>query len=217
LSDVDLIFFVDDDVEFLPGYFGLVRGCFRQEGVIGVGVSPLPNVRRNPSVVARLLGQDGLREGTVNRSGTNIGRFSGSGFAEWLPGCSMTYRRDAIGKVRFDERRGGYALGEDVDFGLRMHALGRLFWTSEPTIIHHQSPVNRLRRATLIRQSVRHKWTLAHDGLGNVSRHGVLLGVLGQAIFWLIRVLRWRSLEPLTYVRATLSGACDIARFGPIK
>lgn len=214
LRDKRLVYFVDDDVEFLHDYFQEVSKKFEIENVVGVGVTPLPKVETKNKLITRLLGINSPHPGTVRRHGLNVGRYSGEGFADWLPGCSMTYLVSAIGDNRFDERRRGYALGEDVDFGLKMCRHGKLFWFSDELIIHHQSPVNRQKRALTVRQSAHQRWTLANDKLGRVSKFHVMLGLVGEFIFWFLMIFRWRSLEPANYAKSVILGAWDIISKG---
>jgi GT2 family glycosyltransferase len=225
LEDIRYIFFLDDDTELLDDYFSLVKETFEATSAIGVGVTPQPYVKSRVDsfysdigeALYRLLGQASVVPGTVTRSGLNTARHEGEGPADWLPGCSMTYDLGAIGTTRFDQRRAGYGLGEDVDFGLKMSSKGLLYWTSAPQIIHHQSPANRIQSGMIIRQYVRHKWTLASDSLGKVSKSAVMLGILGQFFYWIINGIRWRKLEPFTYALATVNGLIDILKKGPLR
>ncbi len=217
LTDSRFIFFVDDDTEFLPGYFSRVAEIFLEHDVVGVGVTPLPEVVNNVQALSVFLGMNSNHPGTVRKNGLNVGRFEGEGFADWLPGCSMSFRAAAIGGIRFDERRRGYALGEDVDFGLKMRKAGSLYWFSEPLIIHHQSTVNRQKRSLSVRQRVRHKWTIADDQLGDVTKFWVSAGYIGEFIYWILMVLRWRSFEPLAYALALAQGCWDILRGGGLS
>ena len=225
LAKIRYLFFLDDDSEVLDNYFSLVKETFKATGAIGIGVTPQPYLLETEQsmyttlgqAVYRALGQASMNPGLVTRSGLNTQRYRGEGPADWLPGCSMTYHRGEIGSTRFDERRAGYGLGEDVDFGLKMSSKGLLYWTSNPQVIHHQSPANRIKSELLTRQYVRHKWTLAHDSLGKVSKSAVILGIVGQFLYWVINGIRWRKLDPFLYALATLKGLFDILKKGPLK
>jgi GT2 family glycosyltransferase len=225
LESIRYVFFLDDDTELLGEYFALVKETFEATSAIGVGVTPQPYVKNRAHTLNEVLGQSlyrflgqlSVKPGVVTRSGLNAARLYGEGPADWLPGCSMTYQLEAIGTTRFDRRRAGYGLGEDVDFGLKMSSKGLLYWTSNPQIIHHQSSANRIQSGLLIRQYVRHKWTLACDSLGKVSKSAVIIGVVGQFLFWIINGLRWRKIDPFLYALATVNGLFDILRKGPLK
>ena len=225
LSNIRYIYFLDDDSEVLDNYFSLVKETFKATGAIGVGVTPQPYVQAPVhslhsflgQALYGFLGQAAKEPGIVTRSGLNTARHHGEGPADWLPGCSMTYDLGAIGSTRFDQRRAGYGLGEDVDFGLKMSSKGLLYWTSKPQMIHHQSPANRIKSGQLIRQYVRHKWTLACDSLGKVSKSAVILGIVGQFFFWIINGIRWRKQDPFLYALATVNGLLDILKKGPLK
>lgn len=225
LANVRYIFFLDDDTELLGEYFSRVIETFESTCAIGVGVTPQPYVINRVhslhgflgQALYRVFGQVSAKQGIVTRSGLNSSRYHGEGPADWLPGCSMTYHRESIGQTRFDKRRAGYGLGEDVDFGLKMSSKGLLYWTSKPQIIHHQSPANRIRSGLIVRQYVRHKWTLACDSLGKVSKPAVILGIVGQFLFWIINGLWWRKLDPFLFALATVYGLVDILKKGPLK
>ena len=217
LENFRYVFFLDDDTELLDDYFSLVKDAFLATNAIGVGVTPQPCIENKVNSLYRFLGQASLEPGIVTRSGLNTARCHGDGRADWLPGCSMTYDLRAIGLTRFDQRRAGYGLGEDVDFGLKMSSKGLLYWTSKPQIIHHQSPANREKTEQLIRQYVRHKWTMACDSLGKVSKSAVIIGIVGQFLFWIINGLRWRKTDSFMYALATINGLFDILKKGPLK
>ena len=217
LKSVNIVYFLDDDTEVFGGYFKAVKELFKTQDVIGVGITPLPHHSVKIHLLARALGQISNKPGKVTRGGFNVGRYSGSGYADWLPGCSMSYLFNQIGESRFDERRAGYGLGEDVDFSLKMSAKGKLFWASNPLVIHHLSQVNRHDRSKNVRDSIRHRWTLALDNRGRVYKRAVILSTLGQALFWIATLFRWRSLVPLTYIGATLLGLLDLMRKGGLK
>jgi len=225
LANIRYVFFLDDDTELLDDYFSLVKETFKATSAIGVGVTPLPYVNNRVhslhaflgQAIYRVLGQVSVEPGIVTRSGLNTARCNGEGPADWLPGCSMTYDLGAIGPTRFDQRRAGYGLGEDVDFGLKMSSKGLLYWTSNPQIIHHQSATNRIKSRLIVRQCMRHRWTLACDSLGKVSKSAVIIGIVGEFLFWIINGLRWRKLDPFLFAFATLNGLLDILKKGPLR
>ena len=217
IQNEDLVYFIDDDTILGKNYFQAVRNVFLQFDVIGVGASQLPHKKLKIRTLDRVLGIVSNQEGCVTKSGLNMGRYSGEGYCNWLPGCAMTYKAQQIASLRFDVRRKGYALGEDVDFSLRASLIGRLYWSSVPIITHNQSPTNRMAKEKLIRGNIRHKWTLYRDGFSNIRFLPLAWSFLGELIFWVILLFRSRKLIYLSYFRATCLGVFDIFQKGPLN
>lgn len=200
-DEVEVVHFVDDDVEMEPGYVAELMAAFEADpDVVGAGGMVLGGNRRKPSLFAVLGGRDSFTPGRVLGTGFNVGAHETSTEVdtEWLPGCSMSFRVAAIAGLRFDEDRTGYAIGEDVDFGLRASSRGALRHVPTARLVHHQSPVNRHDRPALVRMAVAHRWTLAEDRLGRVKRGKVIYGALAESLNyfskWVIRRdVLWRD------------------------
>ena len=165
------VHFFDDDVILHPTYFEYVCAGFAQDlDVVGISGN---NVCADParlSLALRLTG-NGAKPGHLSRAGVNsLARGRGDKQVSWLSGCSMSYRLAQIHGLCFDERRVGYALGEDVDFSVRAGARGKLLWMSSATLEHHEAPVERLKMEPFARQMAKHRMLLAHDRLGGVRR-----------------------------------------------
>jgi GT2 family glycosyltransferase len=67
---------------------------------------------------------------------------------QWIPGCSMFYKREVFDKFRFNatmENGPGknYALGEDLDFSHRVSKVFSLKSVGDLSIVHHQAPSKR--------------------------------------------------------------------------
>lgn len=111
----------------------------------------------------------------------------------------MSFRVSAIRDLRFDERRVGYALGEDVDFSLRAQSRGVLLALPTAEMQHYESPVERLALEHFARQLAKHRLLLARDGLGGVRTwrvvaHSPMAGLhiaLRADSSWLIRFKAW--------------------------
>ena len=217
IKNEELVYFIDDDTILGKNYFQAVREIFQQFDLIGVGASQLPHKKLKIRTLDRALGIVSHREGYVTKSGLNMGRYSGEGDCNWLPGCAMTYKAQQITSLRFDLRRKGYALGEDVDFSLRASLIGKLYWSSVPIITHNQSPTNRMAKEKMIRGNIRHKWTLYRDGFSNIRFLPLTWSFLGELIFWIILFVRSRKIVYLSYFKATCLGIIDIIRKGPLS
>jgi GT2 family glycosyltransferase len=209
---VDVVHFIDDDVELDHDYLaGLMQALERDPSLVGVGGMVLGGNRGRPSRPALLTGRDSLTPGAVTRMGFNVGAHETPTpvDVEWLPGCSMSFRLSAINGLSFDESREGYAIGEDVDFGLKASARGRLQHVPTARLVHHLSAVNRHRRAELTRMAVVHRWALARDQLGSVTKVGVIFGTLAECVTYFLKGIRHRRVELFGLAWADILGLRD--------
>ena len=55
---------------------------------------------------------------------------------EFMQGCLMSARRDAVERVGFDEELPGYGLAEDEDFSYRLSRVGRLRYLPDAVVVH---------------------------------------------------------------------------------
>lgn len=212
----DVVHFVDDDVELEPNYLAELNDAFeRMPELVGAGGAIIDwwNGRR-PSAFARFALADSNKSGVVTRAGFNVmvREVTSAMDVEWLSGCSMSYRSNAISNLWFDERRKGYAIGEDVDFGLRASAIGRVLFIPTARLYHHESPVNRHKRPYLVRMGINHRWTLAEDGLGRVGKGWVFYGTAMLGMRHLIQYLRagFKDYVQWQCFKASVEGLRDI-------
>jgi len=145
-SDVELVHFVDDDVVLDERYVGEIRRAFAEADVGGVGgmIANAPQPR--PYLLRRIFLLDSRRPGALLRSGRNI---LGTGLhdtadVDWLSGCCMSFRAEVLRAHAFDESMTGYALGEDVDYSIRVGHEHRLVISPFALVQHLSSPLNRL-------------------------------------------------------------------------
>ena len=159
----DLIFFFDDDVDLDVNYLAEVEKVFandikREIGAVGGRIVPPKNA---PPLSLRLR-LERVLFGTIRAVfgvvGTGNGRFypSGmpshprknqrSGFIECLSGCCMAFRREVFEKARFDEALAHYGLMEDVDISKQVLDAGyKIYYQTSATLVHNESPMNRLK------------------------------------------------------------------------
>jgi len=71
---------------------------------------------------------------------------SGTSVVKLFQGCRMTFRRDVISKVRFDEDLQRYAAGEDLDGSYRASRHGLLLEVDQARIYHHTVATGRIPR-----------------------------------------------------------------------
>jgi len=148
----DVLLFLDDDVEIDPDYLRLLVKWYREHPeTVGLGgvdtlTRMLPPVRR---LLARLFFQDSGHPGRLSPSG-----FSGS-MARWgshrepfrtefLSGCNMSFRREALRAVRHLPWLDGYSLGEDLYLSLVAAGHGPLWVDPGLRVRHHRSSASRM-------------------------------------------------------------------------
>lgn len=212
LESTDIVHFVDDDTVLEPDYVAAMNEEFLMwpNAVGGTGfITNLPNHKLR--FWRRLALSDGP-DGAVLKSGINLLNFGGKCGREvaWLSGCSMSYRVRMLKGLRFDERRTGNGLGEDVDFSLRASARGDLFWTPQARLAHIQSPINREAAFRVARRNVHHRWLLAEDGVDPVRKWAIVYSVLASAVAGTILAVLTASRYRLRMELASLLGLGDV-------
>jgi GT2 family glycosyltransferase len=156
----DLIFFFDDDVDLNANYLTEVEKVFKSDinheiGAVGgkiIEKSPLSariKLEQFTFYVLRLFfGVVGIRNGKFYPSGmpSHPHKNQQSGYIECLSGCCMAFRREVFGKAKFDEALAHYALMEDVDISKQTLDAGyKIYYQTSATLIHNESPMNRLK------------------------------------------------------------------------
>lgn len=207
--DCDLIFFCDDD--YLPSRFALERaaafmathpdvggatGKLLADGINGPGLSVA-------EALALIEADDAAppRPPEIRRE------------HDGLYGCNMVFRASAIGAVRFDERLPLYGWQEDIDFGVRVRALGggRLVTTHCFSGVHRGEKRGRSSGIRLGYSQVMNPAYLAAKGtmVPGFARRIVLRNILANI---------WRSARPEPWidrrgrVRGNMLALSDLAR-----
>lgn len=151
-SDVDIVFFLDDDVTLKPGYFHKIIDLFDQyPDLAGAGGYDVAHTAQPTSSARQLLHYlfllDHPQPGRILPSGEasppNRTQANHPISVEWLAGFSMAFRRSLLDRCRFDENLDGYSHYEDRDLTVRIAEHGRLMTHPGARLIHHRSPKNR--------------------------------------------------------------------------
>ena len=156
----DLIFFFDDDVDLDVNYLAEVEKVFVNDTAHAIGavggkivanssLSALIKLERFTFYVLRFIfGVVGTRNGKFYPSGmpSHPRRNQPSGFIECLSGCGMAFRREVFEKAKFDEALAHYGLMEDVDISKQTLDAGyKIYYQTSATLVHNESPMNRLK------------------------------------------------------------------------
>lgn len=149
----DLVAFFDDDVQLLPGCLREMEAVHRAPGAEAAGVGARVDAEeRHPTAlwrVRRFLGVvSTLRPGTYESSGMSIpwwfaDESSGVLEGDFLPGGATMWKTALAREVGFNEALEGYALGEDLDFCLRVHGRGKLYMARAAQVKHLRDPHGR--------------------------------------------------------------------------
>lgn len=158
----ELAFFFDDDVDLGMHYLEEVEKVFVQDlnceiGAVGGRIIGVESNRPQPlrfklegwvfRTIRLVFGLVDNRHGRFNWSGMPTHPHSAlqSGFIECLSGCCMAFRREVFNKVAFDEALARYGLMEDVDISKQVLDAGyKIYYQTSATLVHNESPINRL-------------------------------------------------------------------------
>lgn len=167
----EILTFLDDDTEVRATYFLELEKVFSSDPDIA-GVAPFieTNVLRwtDSSKVIHQVEKPIRKPGTISKAGNFrwINRTNTKIEVSWLPGCAMSYRQTAVEKQQFRQElenghTGGYALGEDADFSMRIGELGKLIGLGGQSVLHKLSPISRasLQKMELARGAWLAYWT----------------------------------------------------------
>ena len=158
ITSHEIVVFLDDDVILENNFFQVTFAEFEcDERLAGLGYR-LKNLEFNPSpgFLRNLFRVKALDFGQVTKSGLNYwypDRDSqNSKPPMWFPGCAMSYRRSSIEDMSFNEVLengvlGGYALGEDVEFSLKViNAENKSKLCTSTVVEHYEAPGERDQR-----------------------------------------------------------------------
>lgn len=196
---VEVVHFIDDDAELLPGYFEAIEARFEKEpDLAGVGGRQENPSRESHPWFNSFFLLSGRYPYTIRRSGRVVmpqpaesaRRISGRRPVEWLQGFAMSYRISTLREHKFDE---GLSFGEDRDLGFRISRRLRLAVEPGAGCLHHQAKENRLdgrklgRNATVLtyawvreqRSNGLSRLAFFWSAFGDVLRH-VAIGVMGR-------------------------------------
>jgi GT2 family glycosyltransferase len=154
LARGDLIVFVDDDVDILPGYLAAHAAVFIDPEIWG-GTGPVFDPGNRNLVSSQSLTQKDVED---LASGRNVMRTDFEYDVGTLAGGNMSIRRSAFDKTgEFDEFYENYC--DDVEFSRRLKlAGGRLRYTPAAQIVHYGRQTGGVREMSLasyIRNHVR--------------------------------------------------------------
>lgn len=175
--DVAWVQFVDDDVILAATYLERIDRQFDNPAVAGAEGRDT-NVVTRPPRAFRLLFPRLDKFSALSKTGHNWFPEALPADVDWLSGCAPAYRQGVLTELRFDERRAGNGIGEDVDFSFRAGRRGDLRHDPDALYEHRPSTINRDCGAELARQVVGHRRWLATDFPRSFAAGWVRYGLL---------------------------------------
>jgi len=185
LSGGDVVLLGDDDVIFPQDYLQRLASMYEADvsgqiaGIGGVMVPPpLGLASRFFKTVSEALARNCWGPGRcaaryVALPGALQGRLVPAGF---LPGGVISLRREIAAGHRFEERFGGYALGEDLEFSYRVSRAHALFVAPELRVRHEVSEGGRPDMFNRGRHHVRNLLYIARNSTDRGVGMWLLLG-----------------------------------------
>lgn len=205
----EIVMFMDDDVLLEPGYLSGILAAYEARpdaaGVQGhmyrygegLDVHGVYNALRR----AFSLTYASERGCEVLRSfkATYPVRVEGVEACGWLSGTNQTYRRSALGSLRFDERLKRYSLGEDLDLSYNVARQGRggLYIAQGARLLHKESQAQRTPGNRLLYVDAVHSYYLFRKNIPHT--------LVNRAVFYWSRL--GRLLLSLSDWAKHLSGA----------
>lgn len=130
----------------------------------------------------------------------------------WLFGCNMTYRREAIEGLWFDESMRRYAYMEDLDFSSRVVQRSGHEYVITPgaRMRHERSPAGRVHEVDLFRMRLVNKYYLAYGRrLRLRDRTALKVQDIGNLLWYGF----WAPLKSVRYLAAMVHVWWLVARF----
>lgn len=215
LATGDILFFLDDDVELEHDCLWQLELAYLSNPEVA-GISAIITNYRQPALAFRiwsLIFKRGPFHDERQPIYWNGGSFNGCGTIEVgkCGGGVMSFRRQVVERLRFDESLGKGAVAEDTDFCLRLPAGSRLAIALSARLAHWPSPVGRI-RSHWLKPEARGAWFLFMKHWRRQRSRLLLFAWLnvGYALVATLAGLRRLSLDPWRdLVRGAQEGCLD--------
>lgn len=208
-SSAALVVFLDDDVELQENFVEVTIEHFnKSEDCDGLGyLLKDVSLTTGSKFTNMIQGLTNAKFGQVSKSGRNLwyptlGSREDFRTPMWIPGCAMSFRRNAINGLNFESKleKGilkGYALGEDVDFTLKIVKRGGNLELCTSTLVnHYEAPGERDRtRELAIAQGAWLRYLTQVHG-DYVSWYRVNVRLIAESIYLALSVLKDISRKP---------------------
>lgn len=221
LRRVEIVQFMDDDIDPAPDYMARVLAVFEEDAGIG-GVSGVTQQTRDSAAGSWLhrfwkkafLLTPGA-PGTVRASGINAppSRAPGIQQVAWLIGCSA-YRTDVVSELKFWEPGDSYVLYEDVIFSLQVGRTHKLAVTAAAQMHHAEDSATERIGRIFGYQFVVNRYQVALKCLSRPSRPvraaAYWWSTFGYLLIWFRRALREEAAR--LHIKGILTGIRTVVR-----
>ncbi|HQN23141.1 MAG TPA: glycosyltransferase [Thermotogota bacterium] len=182
-SNGDIIVFIDDDVELLPGYFESVIESFQMKpeaiAFCGNVINSKPFKGLNNVIRKVFLFDHSSDDMTIlpNFLATSFTK-NPSDYTEvfWTTGCNFCVKKSALQQVMFDENLIKYALAEDRDFSYRLSKQGKIYFNPHMKLVHKVADVSRIPSKIKVFMIFVHQMYLTNKNLG--------WGIKNRSAYW---------------------------------
>jgi len=216
----DLVTFLDDDVELEPGYVAVIKRWFlHTEECVGASGN-ITNDPHRPALsrAFRWLFDLSNDDGVLHQSGdvAYLRHPQTPTRVDVISGSNMTFRRGALGGIRFREDLGRYAYMEDADVALQLRDVGSLWMLPAAKLVHHRSATARLPRREYIAEVLRNSTVLfvAHRDAHALSMSHFVRRMAGRVMAYAALAIRAGSVRPVLGVVDGLKASRQILRTG---
>jgi glycosyltransferase involved in cell wall biosynthesis len=211
--DIDLIGFLDDDIEFESGAIeAMLR--FWQDAPDDVGgcafnlknFEPTMGVKFKKSCLAEWFGLYSRVRGAVMPSGwqTLTGTVIETTFVQWLPSTASVWRSNVFEKFKFDEYFDGYSYLEDLDFSFSVSKHHRLAVLAEAGFYHYPSPSGRISQYKFGKIEVTNRLYIVRKHRLSVPH--CYLGLLARFLITLVSIIRQPRIPKLQRAVGNFAG-----------
>jgi GT2 family glycosyltransferase len=192
-TTTEFVHFIDDDSNVTPDYFARIISTFASRpDAVAVGGLQLRALLVAPHWTKRLFLLD-TKPGRVSKAGANSLVYSildNPQEVDWLSGCAMSFRTRAAVSTQFNEALPGYALGEDLEFCLRVRRHGSILINTEAWVDHVRSETNRLDYRRFRSADVAHRALFVRSFPERFSWAAYAWSILGLTLLTSVRRLR---------------------------
>lgn len=192
-TTTEFVHFIDDDSYVTPDYFARIMSTFAaRPDAVAVGGLQLGAPLVAPHWTKRLFLLD-TQPGRVSKAGANSLVYSvldNPQEVDWLSGCAMSFRTRAAVSTQFNDALPGYALGEDLEFCLRVSRHGPVLINPEAWVDHVRSDTNRLDYRRFRCAEVAHRGLFVRSFPERFSWAAYAWSILGLTLLNSVRCLR---------------------------
>jgi GT2 family glycosyltransferase len=196
-TGADFVWVLNNDAVPAPGALGAMLATMSAHPRAGVVGSKIVYADR-PEVLWATWGEITWRQSLIRLPGhdrPDDGRYDLERSVEWLPGCSLLFRRRALEEVGlFDEAF--FAYHEDADWGARARAAGWECWYTGRSVVRHAVHGS---SGGVAHYGGFRKYLSARNSVLYARRHGSL-GQKAKIVAAILATL------PFQYLRRRLSG-----------